>query len=90
MNGRRSGDGRDIQEEAPLFQTRVRTIRFGEFTVDLQLGEVRQSGVRLKLQEQPFKILQVLLERPGELVTRDELLDPEFGRKTPMATSIML
>jgi DNA-binding winged helix-turn-helix (wHTH) protein/Tol biopolymer transport system component len=61
------------KEQASEFQNGTRTIRFGEFEVDLHMGEVRRSGLRLKLQEQPFKILQVLLERPGELVTRDEL-----------------
>lgn len=49
------------------------TVRFGGFEADLHSGEVRKSGIRVKLQEQPFKVLQVLLERPGELVTREEL-----------------
>ena len=50
-----------------------RTVRFGPFEADLQAGEVRKSGTRVKLQEQPFKVLQILLEHPGTLVTRDEL-----------------
>jgi TolB-like protein/DNA-binding winged helix-turn-helix (wHTH) protein len=49
------------------------TIRFGVFEVDLRSGEVRKAGVRIKLQEQPFKILIALLEHPGEVVTREEL-----------------
>jgi DNA-binding winged helix-turn-helix (wHTH) protein/Tol biopolymer transport system component len=49
------------------------TVRFGAFEADLHLGEVRKSGSRIKLQEQPFKVLQILLENPGALVTRDEL-----------------
>lgn len=49
------------------------TVRFGAFEADLHSGEVRKSGNRVKLQEQPFKVLQVLLERPGVLVTREEL-----------------
>ena len=49
------------------------TVRFADFEADLYLGEVRKSGSRIKLQEQPFKVLQILLERPGDLVTRDEL-----------------
>ena len=49
------------------------TVRFGAFEADLHSGEVRKSGNRIKLQEQPFKVLQVLLERPGVLVTREEL-----------------
>jgi DNA-binding winged helix-turn-helix (wHTH) protein/Tol biopolymer transport system component len=50
-----------------------RTVRFGAFEADLHAGEVRKSGARIKLQEQPFKVLQLLLERPGDLVTREEL-----------------
>lgn len=50
-----------------------RMVRFGAFEADLQLGEVRKSGSRIKLQDQPFKVLQILLEHPGALVTRDEL-----------------
>jgi DNA-binding winged helix-turn-helix (wHTH) protein len=49
------------------------TIRFGAFEADLHSGEVRKSGSRIKLQDQPFKVLQILLERPGHLVTREEL-----------------
>jgi len=51
----------------------TRTIRFGAFEADLQSGEVRKSGNRIKLQDQPFKVLEILLERPGNLVTREEL-----------------
>ncbi|MGA2538306.1 MAG: winged helix-turn-helix domain-containing protein [Terracidiphilus sp.] len=59
-------------------------IRFGAFEVDLPSGELRKSGSRVKLQDQPFKVLQILLERPGELVTREELQsriwpDASFG-----------
>src|ERR1700733_4290427 len=50
-----------------------RTIRFGAFEADLHSGEVRKSGNRVKLQDQPFKVLQILLERPGDLVSREEL-----------------
>jgi eukaryotic-like serine/threonine-protein kinase len=50
-----------------------RTIRFGAFEADLHSGEVRKSGNRIKLQDQPFKVLEILLERPGSLVTREEL-----------------
>jgi eukaryotic-like serine/threonine-protein kinase len=50
-----------------------RTVRFGAFEADLHAGEVRKSGSRIKLQEQPFKVLQILLEHPGDVVTRDEL-----------------
>src|SRR5271163_2378088 len=54
-------------------QNGTRTIRFGAFEADLHSGEVRKSGNRIKLQDQPFKVLQILLERPGNLVTREEL-----------------
>jgi DNA-binding winged helix-turn-helix (wHTH) protein/Tol biopolymer transport system component len=50
-----------------------RTVRFGAFEADLHSGEVRKSGNRVKLQDQPFKVLQILLERPGDLVSREEL-----------------
>lgn len=46
---------------------------FGIFEVDLQAGELRRQGHKVKLQEQPFQVLAMLLERPGELVTREEL-----------------
>jgi Tol biopolymer transport system component/DNA-binding winged helix-turn-helix (wHTH) protein len=48
-------------------------IQFGVFELDLRLGELRKQGVRIKVQEQPFKVLAALLERPGEVVTREEL-----------------
>ena len=48
-------------------------IRFGTFEVDLPAGELRKSGVKLKLTGQPFQVLAILLERPGEVVTREEL-----------------
>ena len=41
------------------------TVRFGIFEADLQAGELRRSGVKVKLQEQPFQVLAALLERPG-------------------------
>ena len=47
--------------------------RFGVFEVDLQTGELTKRGMRLRLQEQPFRLLAILLEKPGELVTREEL-----------------
>src|ERR1700730_19103199 len=46
---------------------------FGVFEVDLSAGELRKHGVRIKLQEQPFQILTVLLQCPGEVVTREKL-----------------
>src|SRR6266849_2306131 len=48
-------------------------LRFGVFEVDVRAGEVRKQGVRIKLQDQPFQVLAVLLQRPGEVITREEL-----------------
>jgi len=48
-------------------------LRFDGFEVDLRSGEVWKHGVRVRLQDQPFQVLRVLLERRGEIVTRDEL-----------------
>ena len=53
--------------------TSARIVRFGIFEVDLNASELRKHGLRLKLPEQPFQILAMLLERPGEIITRDEL-----------------
>ena len=48
-------------------------IRFGEFEVDLGLKQLRRRGIRIRLQQKPFAILGLLLKRPGEPVTRDEI-----------------
>ena len=49
------------------------TVRFGVFEANLDSGELRKSGVKIKVQDLPFRFLAVLLERPGEVVTREEL-----------------
>jgi TolB-like protein/DNA-binding winged helix-turn-helix (wHTH) protein/Tfp pilus assembly protein PilF len=59
-------------------------VRFGTYEVALQSGEVRKAGVRIRVQQQPLKLLELLLERPGEVVTREELRsrvwpDESFG-----------
>jgi len=59
-------------------------VRFGTYEVSFQSGEVRKSGLRIRVQQQPMKLLEVLLERPGEVVTREELRsrvwpDESFG-----------
>jgi Tol biopolymer transport system component/DNA-binding winged helix-turn-helix (wHTH) protein len=51
----------------------TRMIQFGVFEVDLRSGELRRNGSRIKLQEQPLQILTLLLEQPGEVVSREEL-----------------
>jgi len=53
--------------------TRTRRTRFGPFEVELWSGELYKHGIKLKIQDQPFQLLAVLLSRPGELVTREEL-----------------
>lgn len=52
---------------------RTRRIRFNAFDVDMRSGEIRKHGLRLKLQDQPFRVLAFLLEHPGDVVTREEL-----------------
>src|ERR1700729_2593496 len=53
--------------------SRPRLVCFGAFEADVQTGELRKGGVRLKFGGQPFQVLSILLERPGDVVTREEL-----------------
>jgi TolB-like protein/DNA-binding winged helix-turn-helix (wHTH) protein/Tfp pilus assembly protein PilF len=55
----------------PMRSTSV--VRFGTYEVSFQSGEVRKAGLRIKVQQQPMKLLEILLERPGEVVAREEL-----------------
>jgi eukaryotic-like serine/threonine-protein kinase len=57
-------------------------LRFGTFEVDLRAGELRKQGKRIKVQEQPFHVLTVLLQRPGEVVTREELRNQNWPPDT--------
>src|SRR5215468_9059519 len=57
--------------ETEIQNTQV--VRFAAFEADLRAGELRKGGLKLKLGGQPFQVLTVLLERPGEVVTREEL-----------------
>ena len=57
----------------PLERRASNVKRFGTFEVDLRARELRKGGIRIRLQDQPFEILAVMIERPGEVVTRDEL-----------------
>jgi DNA-binding winged helix-turn-helix (wHTH) protein len=59
-----------------------RLFRFGVYEVDEASGELRKSGVRIRLQEQPFQALILLIERPAEVVTRDELRQRLWGGDT--------
>ena len=51
----------------------ARVVRFGVFELDVRSGELQKAGTRITIQGQPLQVLSVLLEHPGELVTRDEL-----------------
>jgi DNA-binding winged helix-turn-helix (wHTH) protein len=53
----------------PLAPSRV---RFGVFEIDLESGELRKQGIKIKLHDQPFRVLAMLVERPGEVITREE------------------
>lgn len=59
-----------------------RLVRFGVFQVDLRAGELRKRGVRIRLQQQPFRVLAMLLERPGELVLREEIRQRLWSSET--------
>jgi TolB-like protein/DNA-binding winged helix-turn-helix (wHTH) protein len=50
-----------------------RVLRFGVFEADFKIGELRKNGLRIKVQDQPFQVLAMLLEKPGGIVTREEL-----------------
>ena len=57
-------------------------VRFGVFELNLASGELRKSGSLIRLQPQPFKVLALLLENPGEVVTRDEIQKKVWGDDT--------
>ncbi len=61
-----------MSQTEPSFPS-PRLVRFGVFQAELDSGELRKNGLKIKLQDQPFQILAMLLERPGEVVTREEL-----------------
>jgi DNA-binding winged helix-turn-helix (wHTH) protein len=57
-------------------------VRFGTYEVSFQSGEVRKAGVRIRVQQQPLKLLEVLLEYPGEIVTEEELRSRVWPNET--------
>jgi cholera toxin transcriptional activator len=57
----------------PTESRAARRYRFGSFEADASTGELRRQGMRVKINAQPFQLLCILLERPGELVTREEI-----------------
>jgi DNA-binding winged helix-turn-helix (wHTH) protein len=63
MSEERQGD-----QSEPLLRA-----AFGAFELDVRAGELRKHGLRIRLQEQPFQVLLLLLERPGEVVLREEI-----------------
>jgi DNA-binding winged helix-turn-helix (wHTH) protein len=64
----------DVLEVAVNASTSVPpTLRFGVFELDPRVGELRKQGMKIRLQGQPVEILAMLLERPGEIVSREEL-----------------
>jgi len=67
---------------SPSTSHAARIIRFGVFEADLAAGELRKNGSRIRLQEQPFQILTFLLERPGQVVTRQELREKLWSNDT--------
>jgi len=54
-------------------QEQVQRYRFGSFELDAHSGELRKSGLRIKLEDQPFRLLTAMVSRPGEVLTREEL-----------------
>jgi len=57
-------------------------IRFGSFEVEIRAGELRRGGLKLKLSGQPFDVLVALLEKAGQVVTREELHDKLWAQDT--------
>src|SRR5438270_7214123 len=65
------------EERGRVMSTRsfrgVRLMKFGDFELDVRAAELRKHGIRIRLQEQPYRILTMLLDRPGEVVLREEI-----------------
>ena len=57
-------------------------LRFGVFEADLDAGELRKGGTKIRMQEQPFQVLSVLLQGAGALVSREELRQQVWGERT--------
>ena len=62
--------------------TLLSRVRFGVFEVDLRSGELHKNGLKVRLPEQSFQILALLLEHPGEVVTREKLQERIWGSDT--------
>ena len=57
-------------------------IRFGVYEADLRTGELRRAGIRIRLQDQPFQVLTLLISRPGQIVSRAEIIERLWGNNT--------
>jgi DNA-binding winged helix-turn-helix (wHTH) protein len=66
----------------PFSNREARLLRFGVFEVDLAAGELRKNGARIRLQEQPFQVLRVLVENAGQMVTRESLRETIWAADT--------
>jgi adenylate cyclase len=80
----RSAESGDPQNPMQPYPSNTQSVYFEMFELDLTVGELRKKGVRVNLQEQPFQILAMLLERPGQVVTREQLR----GRLWPSDTFV--
>src|SRR6185503_7493612 len=77
---RRALEGRGGRRPLRLpAESEMHALRFGAFELELQSGELRRSGVRVHLQQQPAKVLALLAARSGELVTREEIQREVWG-----------
>src|SRR5438132_1419253 len=65
-----------------VVRARKQVVRFGTFELDLQNSELRRQGVRVQLQPKPLQMLEALLERRREVITRDELRQRLWGEET--------
>ncbi|MFT4113918.1 winged helix-turn-helix domain-containing protein [Silvibacterium sp.] len=65
-----------------MLVVRTSRVSFGLFEADLKTGEIWKAGRRIKLQSQPFKVLAMLLERPGEVISKEELQERIWGQDT--------
>src|SRR5271163_77653 len=75
LQGQPLPDWFEMGRERPSGQPHppIPIVRFGPFELDVRAGELRKHGTRIRLQEQPFQVLLMLLERPGEVVLREEI-----------------
>jgi cholera toxin transcriptional activator len=76
------GKLRVVTVVAPHSSSKGRILRFGVFEANLTSGELRKNGLRVRLQEQPFQLLALLIERPEELVSREELRNKLWAEDT--------